>query len=131
MAEAKVIDEILHAIKNYDQVNLSSKIHIFSPVKSHLKMLRLMIKKGTQVSISFVDDFPLTRAKDCVILSTGISCPSTDTAFPISTLSALMRGRSKLIIVTNKTALGKVKGFNKVMNFFNERASTHIFDYKP
>lgn len=125
-----MIDEILHEIKNFDQVNLSSQLHIFSPVKSHLKMLRSKVKKGSQVSISFVDDYPLTRAKDCVIISTGIACPSTDTAFPISTLSAMMRGKSKLILVTNRSACSKVKGFNRVMSFFNERASSHIFDYK-
>ncbi len=136
-AEAEVVDAILHEIRKFDVVNLSAQMHVYTPSKAHLSMLRAKIERGYQVSISFVEDYSLSRAKDCVILSTGIAPPlqassstNPSTSFPSSTLSAMMRGKAKLIIVSSRQALGKVKGLGNMMGFFAKRAGTHIFKYK-
>ena len=92
-------------------------------------MLRTWLKPDCAVSISHVDDYPLTRAKDCVILSAGLSSDKTPVHLPISTVSALMRGRMKVIIIGRRGALARGKGLAKMMAFFTERSGTHIFTY--
>lgn len=108
-------------------INIRQKIHLYSPVASNIRFLRNHVKN--YISINHVDEYLRFRPKDCVILSVGIGNLASTGAFSPNTLPAMMRGKSKLVIVSKMRVLEKVKGFTKLVNYFKSHRSTHVFSY--
>ena len=107
-------------------INIRHQIHLFSPVASNVRYLRNHVKNF--VSISNVEEYLRYRPKDCVILSIGIGNLSIIGALSPCTLPAMMRGKSKLVIVSKMRVLEKIKGFANLVQFFKARKNTHVFN---